>query len=128
MKGIWILLTGLLVASAHPANADDVTNGNEQAVIIHFKYGSTDLKPLFALEDKLESTVKGAGVGVLDGDEIANDGRDGDIYLYGQNADRLFDAIRPVLMASPFMKGAQVTRRYGPPGESTRQVVSVIDQ
>jgi len=53
----------------------------EQAVIVHFNYGSTDLKPLFALEDKLESAIKQAGAGEFDGDEVAPDRHDGYIYM-----------------------------------------------
>ncbi|WP_441610307.1 hypothetical protein [Dyella sp. 2RAB6] len=119
---------GMLLGVARPAGAGDPTIGNDQAVIVHFKYGTSDLKPLFALEDKLESTIKSAGVGVLDGDELATDGRDSYIYMYGHSADRLFDAVKPVLSTSPLMKGARVAKRYGPPGETTRQVVIVLGQ
>jgi len=123
MKGISILLLGALFGVASPANADGSSNANDQAVVIHFRYGSTDLKPLSALEDKLELTIKSAGVGVLDGDEVATDGHDGYIYMYGPNADRLFDAIKPVLASTSFMKGARIAKRYGPPSEATRQVM-----
>ena len=98
-------------------------SANEQAVLVYFRYGSTNLEPLFELEDKLESIIKAADVGVLDGDEMATDGGDGCIYVYGDDADRLFDAIRSVLMSAPFMKGARVVKRYGPPGQATPQVV-----
>ena len=35
----------------------------EHAVIVHFNYGSTDLGPLFALEDKLEQAIAAEGSG-----------------------------------------------------------------
>ena len=78
----------------------------EQAVIVSFQYGLTDLKPLFALEDKLESAINNAGAGVLDGDEVASDGRDGCIYMYGENADRLFEVIKPVLASAAIMRAS----------------------
>jgi hypothetical protein len=93
----------------------------EQAVIVHFNYGSTDLKPLFVLEDKLESAIKQAGAGEFDGDEVAPDRHDGYIYMYGSSADKLFDAIKPVLTTAPFMRQAKVVKRYGPPGGATKQ-------
>lgn len=93
----------------------------EQAVIVHFNDGSTDLKPLFALEDKLESAIKQVGAGELDGDEVASDGHDGYIYMYGPSADKLFDAIKPVLTTAPFMKNAKVVKRYEPPDGATKQ-------
>ncbi|MFE0752608.1 hypothetical protein ACFW16_01545 [Inquilinus sp. NPDC058860] len=98
----------------------------EHAVIVHFSYGSNDLEALFALEEKLESAIASAGVGELDGNEIAADGSDGNLYMYGPDADRLFDVIRPVLESAPFMRGAQVLKRYGPPGDGVRQSIVII--
>jgi hypothetical protein len=94
----------------------------EHAVIVHFNYGSTDLSRLFQPEARLQSAIAAAKVGEFDGNEIASDGSDGYLYMYGPNADRLFHAIRPLLEAVPFMKGATVRKRYGPPEEGTREV------
>lgn len=55
----------------------------EQAVIIHFAYGSKDLQRLFALETRLEAAIAKAGVGQYDGNEVAVDGNDGYLYMYG---------------------------------------------
>ena len=95
---------------------------SEHAVIVQFKYGSTALSPLFELEARLETAIAAAKAGEYDGNEIAVDGSDGSLYMYGPDADRLADAIRPLLEAAPFMKGAKVTKRYGPPGEGVREV------
>lgn len=118
-----MLLMVVLLSVALAANAEGRNGVGEQAVIINFQYGLADLKPLFALEDKLESAINSAGAGVLDGDEVASDGRDGCIYMYGENADRLFEVIKPILASAAIMKGAKIVKRYGPPGETTRQVV-----
>lgn len=123
MKAIWMLLMGALVSLTLPAVADDKASASQQAVVVHFRYGSTDLKPLFALEDKLVAAIKGAGVGDLDGDEVTAGGSDGYLYMYGEKADRLFEVIKPILATAPFMKGARVAKRYGPPGQAVRQVV-----
>jgi hypothetical protein len=93
----------------------------EHAVLVRFAYGSTDLSRLFALEEKLESAIAVAGAGEYDGNEVATDGSDARLYMYGPDADALFAAVRPVLEASAFMKGAQVTLRYGPPGAGVRE-------
>lgn len=100
----------------------------EHAVIVHFSYGSTDLGPLHALEDRLEQAIASAGVGELDGNEIAVDGSDGYLYMYGPDADRLFETIRPVLESTGFAKGAKVTKRYGPPEDGVRESVIVLDR
>lgn len=94
----------------------------EHAVIVHFQYGSTDLSRLFQLEEKLEAAIAAANAGEFDGNEVATDGTDGFLYMYGPDADRLFEAIRPVLEAAPFMKGATAKKRYGPPVDGIREV------
>ncbi len=79
----------------------------EHAVIVSFAYGgSTDLQPLFVLEEKLESGIAAARVGEYDGNEIAVDGSDGTLYMYGPDADKLFEVVRPILENSSFMRGA----------------------
>lgn len=99
---------------------------SEQAVIVHFNYGSLDFAPLKKLEKELDETASKTGTGDYDGDEIAVDGSDGFLYLYGPDADRLFKAIEPILKRAKFMKGAQVTLRYGPPTEGVRRKVGFI--
>src|SRR5688572_4211671 len=64
------------------------------------KFWTKDRMPLdalFALEDELVALLEGTNLGELDGNEIAIDGSDGRIYLYGPDADALFAAIEPVL-------------------------------
>jgi len=103
-------------------NKGAVSKPSEHAVIIHFQYGSTDLSRLFAVEEKLEAAISAAAAGEFDGNEVNTDGSDGFLYMYGPDADRLFEAVRPVLEATPFMKGAVATKRYGPPGDGVRRV------
>jgi hypothetical protein len=98
----------------------------DHAVIVHFEYGSTDLQPLFELEKRLETAIAQARAGELDGNEVATDGSDGYLYMYGPQADALFQAVRPVLEACPFMRGARVRVRYGPPADGVREVQHVL--
>ena len=88
----------------------------DQAVLVYFDYGSTDLSALFSVEQNLERVIADAGVGEFDGNEIATDGSDGTLFMYGPDAVALFAAVRPTLEAVPFMKGARVVLRHGPPG------------
>ena len=98
----------------------------DHAVIVHFDYGSTNLQPLFQLEKRLETAIGEARAGELDGNEVATDGSDGYLYMYGPDADALFRAVRPVLEACPFMRGARVRVRYGPPADGVREVEHVL--
>jgi hypothetical protein len=93
----------------------------EQAVIVKFKYGTRDLGPLFELEDQLIAAINAVRAGEFDGNEVATDGSDGSVYMYGPDADKLFEAVRPVLAAATCIHRAVATVRYGPPGDSTRK-------
>jgi hypothetical protein len=127
MKSNWLAilfaLASLFTTSCQTQSMNDLP---EHAVIVHFNYGSTDLQPLFALEEKLEQASSLAGAGEFDGNEVAADGSDGYLYMYGPNADRLFEVIKPVLESCVFMKGAKVRKRYGPPKDGVRESIVTI--
>jgi len=118
-------LLGLGTSQVTPAA--EVQKKIEHAVIIHFQYGSPDLTRLFALEDKIKDVVAKAHVGEYDGNEVAVDGSDGFLYLYGTDADKLLKAIEPVLAETSFMKGAKVKKRYGPAGTGAKEVTLHIE-
>ena len=99
---------------------------SDHAVIVHFEYGSTDLQRLFALEKLLETAIAEAAAGELDGNEVATDGSDGSLYMYGPDGDALFAVVRPVLESCPFMRGARVRVRYGPPKEGVPEMQYVL--
>jgi hypothetical protein len=94
----------------------------DQSVIIAFygfaeKFWTEDhepLDPLHELEGDLVAALDGKGVGELDGHEIAMDGSDGTLFLYGADADALFAVIEPVLKSSTVTQGGHATLRYGP--------------
>jgi hypothetical protein len=87
----------------------------EHTVVVHFFYGSTNLQHVYALEDSLRTAIFEAAAGEYDTYEVADDGSDGFLYMYGPDAEVLFRAISPVLAASCFMNGATVTLSFGPP-------------
>ena len=95
---------------------------SEHAVIVHFNNGSTDLDALFKLEEQLEEALASNDVGEYDGNEVAVDGSEGTLYMYGPDADKLFFVIKPILESTPYMCGATVRLRYGPPEDGVREV------
>ena len=99
----------------------DPSTAPEHAVIVHFRYGHTNLQPIFDLEDALEAAITAAGVVEFDGNDIAQDGSDGHLYMYGPDADRLFAAVKPILASVDFMQGATVRLRYGPPEDGVEE-------
>lgn len=94
---------------------------SEHAVIVAFEYGDTDLDSLFELEDQLSDAIENAGVGEFDGNEIAANGTDGTLYMYGPDADKLFEAIKPVLESAVCIENVVATLRYGPPEEGVKE-------
>lgn len=122
------ILLALAAAVGFSSPAQPTPPPAEHAVIVHFRYGSTKLDALFSAEDRLEAAIAAAKVGEMDGHEVAIDGSDGTFYMYGADADRLYEAVEPILKTIPFMKGATVTRRYGPPNDGVKTVVTRIDR
>ena len=92
-----------------------------QAVIVKYNFAAGNLDRIFELEDQLATAVEQASAGEFDGNEIAVDGRDNLFYMYGPDADKIYAAIEPVLLAWDILSQAQVLLRYGPPGIDTRQ-------
>ena len=85
----------------------------EQAVIVRFNHGQKDWSSFFAFEEKLEKAVNESGLGDYDGNELAVDGSDGTLYMYGPDADKLFAFVKPYLDSAPMLKDIEVTLRYG---------------
>jgi hypothetical protein len=97
----------------------------QHAVIVRFEYGQTDLSPLFKLEDELTAAIEAAGAGMFDGDEVAVDGSDGTLFMYGPDADKLFEAIRPVLASTTIIRNIVATLRYGSDKEAKEREVAI---
>jgi hypothetical protein len=100
----------------------------EQAVIVYFKYGSTDLSKLYELEDELEEKLESASVGEFDGHDVTPDGSSVILYLYGEDAKLIYETIKDILMSNPLMNGAEITLRYGQPKEGVQKEVIIIKQ
>jgi len=99
---------------------------SEQAIVVTFNYGLESTDELFALQHLLEEAIEKAGVGDLDGNEIAADLSDGFLYMYGPDADAVFAVIEPLLRSVSFMRGAKVELIYGELGEDVpRKIIEI---
>ena len=87
----------------------------EHAVIVTFEYAATSLEQLHGLEGRLRDAIAQARVGEFDGNEIAADLTDGTLYMYGPDAEALFQVVRPILVAATCFRRAAATLRLGPP-------------
>jgi hypothetical protein len=101
----------------------------EHAVIVTLKLSDAafgdarERDAIHALTDRLDAAIRAAGAGEFDGDEFG----DGvcTLYMYGPDADRLFDAIAPELRGSPLTRGGSATRRYGAASNPSARVERV---
>ena len=118
---------GCRLILVRPCSYEKGLTVSEHAVIIRFEYGATGLDPLHELEDTLTEVIESQGVGEYDGHDIAVDGSDGTLYMYGPDADRLFSAVKERLLATPVLKNAIATLRYGPPEDGVPEVEVNLD-
>jgi hypothetical protein len=101
----------------------------EQAVIVHLRlsdgrFGSSEEgESLYALEDQLKRAIEDASAGEFDGDEFG----EGEcvLFMYGPDADRLFEAVEPLLKTTPAAAGGYAIKRYGEAGDPNASQVRV---
>jgi len=99
----------------------------EQAVIIEFDYGLDEDESFYDLSDKLRVLVEESGLGEYDGHEMAIDNSDGSFYLYGPDAKKLYEVIKETIEKTPFMNGANVMLRFGPPKVGVKTVSFILN-
>jgi hypothetical protein len=86
----------------------------EQSVIVFFfHYEYEELDELFALDERLARVLSENSLGRYDGHEIAMEGTDGSIYMYGPSAEKIFIAVKPILQETDFMRGAIASLSFG---------------
>lgn len=79
------------------------------------QFGSkSEFAAMLDLEARLEQVIIAAGVGELDGNEVG--GGTFVVFTYGPEAEALFRAVAPTLLASPYSPACTVVLRHGPPG------------
>ena len=89
----------------------------EHAVIAHLRmteneFGSPREREAIAkLANNLERAIAEHQVGEFDGEEFG--GGRCVFYMYGPDADQLFDTVEPVLKSEPLARGGFAIKRYG---------------
>jgi len=91
----------------------------EHCVKVIFPFHDTNLERIFALEDLLIAALETQPVGEYDGNEIG--AGVATLFLYGPDADALFNAVFPILRTSFLVKDGQIVKRYGPPEDGVRE-------
>jgi hypothetical protein len=102
------------------------SGSNDQAVIVYLDgqglpdevYAECDLS---TIEDQLIEVIERESVGEFDGNEVGPEGAT--LYMYSNDAERMFSAIEQTLRNYPLCQGARVVIRKGAPGATQREVI-----
>ena len=113
--------------SAKPLEAKQEKSRAEQAVLVYIKLSDNEhgtheeRESIFKLESELEKKIDLASLGEYDGNEFG----DGfvTLYMYGPDANRLFDAVIETIRNYKPGEGSYVIKRYGSPGAKEERVV-----
>lgn len=92
---------------------------SEQALLVHLPATG----PPFALdviEDPLIAAIDAAGIGEFDGNEVGAGGAT--LYMYGPDAEALFEVVEPILRQMALPDGSCLVKRFGPPGSEEARV------
>lgn len=100
---------------------------DDEAVLVHFQYGQECLAAFNHLRECLVSVITEKNLGIFARHELAYDHTDGFLYMYGPDADELFEAIHPILKKTSFMHKARVKMRYGDVSAHVKGRVVFID-
>jgi hypothetical protein len=98
----------------------------EHAVIVTLKLSNAQFgareerEAMHALQDALAAAIAEHEAGEFDGDDFGQG--ECTLFMYGPDADRLFEAIREPLLASALSRGGHAIKRYGPPKDGVPEV------
>lgn len=99
---------------------------SEQCVIVHvvlnnFPLGKeSERSAIHRISDILAEAILIHKAGEFDGD-VFGDGIC-ELFMYGPDAERLFEVIYPILADWPALKGGYALKRFGPPGSRSETV------
>ncbi len=113
------MLPVLDAGSINSMNADKADAS--EAVIVRLKLSDAEFgewserEATYTLEDQLiDVFAGGAALGEFDGHEFG--GGFATLYMYGRSADRIAEAVLPVLAQGQHRAGSTLVKRFGPPG------------
>lgn len=118
---------GLMSKLLRKNEIDPALITHQQAVLVCLKLSDEEIgtseerQSAFALADRLIQAVQTSDVGEFDDNQF----EEGfcTISLSGMNADRIADAVMPVLQSYPAAPGSYVMRRYGDDGAREQSTV-----
>ncbi len=99
---------------------------NEHAVLIFLQFSEGKLESeravnaIFDLQELLSEEIEGNGVGLFDGNEFFEDTVT--FFIYGPDANAIYEVIQPVISGLPVLPGSYIVKRYGDIGAPEEQI------
>lgn len=85
------------------------------------EYGTQEERDsIHRFTDELSALIRESGIGVFDGDEFGNG--EGGLFMYGPNADLLFNLVEPLLRSWKPLEGGYAIKRYGAPASQSERI------
>jgi hypothetical protein len=128
LLGGWLAVRSLLSLGHFAHQQQSHTFMPEHCVQVFLKlsseHGSSEeIESIHEFTDELAEAIEQHEAGEFDGDEFG--GGVCRLFMYGPDADKLFDAIKKPLLASPFSKGGHAIKRYGEASDMDSKEVRV---
>ena len=129
---LMLVAVALMIAGCNrtaPDSSSKVEPVAEHAVLVYLKlsddeFGTAEERNQnHELSDLLKTAIETKNAGEFDGDEFG----DGQctLFMYGPNADALFQAVEPILRDSPLSFGGHAIKRYGEASDADAKEVRV---
>ena len=122
---MWTFLKRLLlIGSASTLAAPTAAQAAkvEHALIVTTVGVPVTPKDVFAIEDELRQAFAQLSVGEVDGNEIAVDGSEALIYMYGPDAEAMFAVALPILRSHPATARSRAMLRFGDVSDKSARV------
>ena len=113
MAALLALSIGLSIGGCGGDQETENATVSEQALLVYIPAGDPEFA-LDEIEDPLIAAIDAAGVGEFDGNELGAEGAV--LYMYGPDAEALFEVVEPVLRQMELPAGSYLVKRFGPPG------------
>jgi hypothetical protein len=94
-------------------------------VIISFNKPLPNLEALYETDKKFMSAIESAEAGIYDYHGTADDNSAGDFFMYGPDADKLFEVVKPVIDSTNYLKGGFAFLRYGETRDAKTRIIQL---